>query len=141
MITQPSITIQNNAEFYDDLHFKIQMIVPGEILATISAAIKLGDEPHFSSIDALGCIIEVSDYEFAGDEVLWADFYIDHAPVSFMRNDDGSYLMSMIFEKEPEGDEYLDQLAYERSMSGKLPENFWITPAKLIRKLISATKH
>jgi hypothetical protein len=72
------------------------MTVPGEIGAVISEALQSGDR---------SMALEISDYAFENDEILWADLWINHVPVSFMRNDDGSFVLTMTCVKDPEGDD------------------------------------
>ncbi|TDW20451.1 hypothetical protein EV128_12581 [Rhizobium azibense] len=137
MISQPQLTILPNAgDWMGACYFKIQMTVPGEIGAVISEALQEGSERKIAAMP-----LEISDYEFQNEELLWADLWINHVPVSFMRNDDGSFLLTMTCEKGPEGDDQLDVWAHEEKMDGKLPELFWIEPANLIRALIAAVKH
>lgn len=118
------------------------MPVPAKIGELIGMACVSAKNCMFHGISKIaGETMDVFDFEFDDNGVLWADTCIGNILTSIMRNDDGTFLLSLICEKEPEGDDRYDWLGFEQKMIGKLPDNFWIEPANLVRKLIAATEH
>ncbi|WP_276122683.1 hypothetical protein [Pararhizobium qamdonense] len=142
MIHHPQITIQNSTERHGDGFFRIKMAIPGEIAELIGLACQDARSSMFHGISAIaGETMDVHDFEFDANGLLWADTRIGEILTGVSRNDDGSFELSLVCEKIPEGDDRYDWHGFEQKMKGNLPDNFWIEPANLIRKLIAATKH
>ncbi|MBX4911488.1 hypothetical protein HJA82_29680 [Rhizobium bangladeshense] len=148
MIQQAKIRIETNAEFYDagyndPSHFRVSLTVPGEIGQVIGMACVDSENNGFGTFSAIeGEIVDIYGCEFENEELSWAHFSFGNANAQITRNDDGSYELDLDFRKQEEAeDDYLDQLDFERRMNGKLPDMFWVEPANLVRKLITATKH
>lgn len=143
MIQLPSITIDNNGpENFGAGFYRIQIVVPGEIGEAIGMACQDARNGMFHGISAIaGETMDVFDFEFDGEGLLWADTVIGDIHTHVSRNDDGSFVLSLVCEKVAEGDDRYDWHGFEKRMNGELPANFWIEPANLIRKLINATKH
>lgn len=144
MIQIPQVTIENDATSvgFGASHYRIKIVVPGEIGETIGTACTNARSFMFAGVSSIaGQSIEVFDYEFDDDGLVWASTLIGDISTGVMRNDDGSFTLSLVCEKQAEGDDRYDYHGYEQSMQGKLPDNFWIEPAAVMRMLIAATVH
>jgi hypothetical protein len=141
MITANEIKIFKNCEFGGSARFRIELVVPGEIGALLGvAAVEIErNDYHATMIEGMMC--DCWGFDADEDGLAIGDFGIDGVGLHVERQDDGSFLFSMSCEKLAEGDDQLDTWSYEEAMTDKLPENFWIEPAFVIRKLMAASKH
>jgi hypothetical protein len=136
------LNIQNDCEYIPG-NYRICALLPKEFEQHV-VALCLECKPYiFTAVGNLaGYSTEVFDFEIQGDEFVWASTLVGDVSCAFTADQRGIHV-SMSFEKQAEGDDRLDDHAFRVENRGKLPDNFWIEPAALLRAFTSAciSKH
>ncbi len=142
MIQLPHITLEPNCQFNGSAYFRIETVMPAQIVNHLVAAAREQLSWEDQGLTELqGMTLEVYQLEIEEDELVAGAFVLDGHGVYVEQQADGSFTFSMSCMKQPEGDDRYDTWTFEEAHDGKLPANFWIEPAAIIRKLIAATVH
>lgn len=140
---QLQLSVHPNCLLMGNSHYHIRAELP---LSVVDALTKLATEArsfYFGGANSLGGL-DADIYEYLLDEqtgkISWLGCTIEGVSISFTVFQE-SVRAEMSVRKEPEGMDVLDDLAFIRRMDGKLPGNYWIRPALIIRTLLGQTRH
>lgn len=135
------ISIQPDSEHLGAEAFYVRAMLPKTVdevivnIATGAANLYFGGFTELGDLDVM-----VQDYELDGDRLLWAAAVIGNTNCTFLALDDGIQV-NMTVPKLPEGDDRLDWIGFLEKHAGKLPGNYWIEPARILRTILQPVMH
>lgn len=135
------ITVTANCEVTTHEFYRVQLdCTPDETQrfrdAITRAYVEEGSAPSLAHIG--GCKLWLDYCAVEDGDVLYANGNIDDAIYLSLERYEGTDLIYLDCFKVPEGDDRNDPWAFHSALNGKLPDNFWIEPAHVIRNILAA---
>lgn len=85
--------------------------------------------------------VNVYDFEISDEgELAWASLAFDGVNFSLTAFEEGLRI-DLSVPKLPEGEDLLDQQAFYAAHNGKLPTNYWLQPARILKALLESIPH
>ncbi|OCP21941.1 MULTISPECIES: hypothetical protein [unclassified Ensifer] len=137
------ISIHNECVYAGSEYFHIRTMLPQTLNDALVHAMKNTRTCGFDQMAKLGDMdINVYDGDEEDGELIWFSFRLGNVGMNFSARQEGLQL-DMSCEKHAHGDDALDWTAWREQCAGKLPDDFWIEPAAILRKLLAlaATQH
>jgi hypothetical protein len=135
------VSIHSNCAHMGAENFHMRFELPLSVADVLGECFDSAANGYFAGHGKLvGFDIDIYDGYKEQGEFGWLAGTIGDMQLNFVAYRDFIRL-DMSVSKSAHGDDRLDRLDFIDKWTGKLPADFWIEPAHLIRKLIAATKH